>query len=121
MADVSRLDWLTLPAKTGLEKCCLPAVSVQSNPDTWENVQLVVHAMEGGNAQVTGTTVGSLIPQGPGISSVATFTDISIRRAGNYIIEVRSVLRPDISIIAPRPIVIGKEDVTIRSIPIVLL
>ncbi|GAV07585.1 hypothetical protein RvY_17404 [Ramazzottius varieornatus] len=108
VANLSSLEWLILPTKTGLEKCRISAISVQSNPDAWENVQLVVHSMEGGSAQVSGAAVASLIPQGPRIPSVATFSDIRIRRAGSYVLEVRGVLRPHISVIAPVPIHIGK-------------
>lgn len=76
------LGWLTCPVTTCQEDCELPAISVYSDPEVTEELEMIVHSNGEGAAQTTGQRRVSLRSQGTNKPSVATFEGIHIKRAG---------------------------------------
>lgn len=104
---IKTLEWLTCPVTTVEEDAVLPPISVFSQPEITDEVELVVHSNGEGTAQVAGQRRVSLRSQGSHKPSVGTFEDIRIKRAGLYVIEVRSVRNPEISLVADHPTDVG--------------
>ncbi|OQV23262.1 hypothetical protein BV898_02716 [Hypsibius exemplaris] len=97
---MKQLGWLTCPVTSCLEDTELPAISVYSDPEITEELQLIVHSNGEGAAQTSGQRRVSLRSQGTNKPSVATFEGIHIKRAGLYVIEVHSVRCPELSLVA---------------------
>jgi hypothetical protein len=97
------LSWLTCPVTTAEEDAPLPSISVFSEPEVTDELQLIVHSNGEGTAQVSGKRFVSLRSQGSLRPSVASFDDIRIKRAGLYVIEVRAVRNTELSLVADHP------------------
>ncbi|GAU89434.1 hypothetical protein RvY_01983 [Ramazzottius varieornatus] len=98
--SIKNLGWLTCPVSVSEEDEELPAISVFADPEATEELELVVHSNGEGQAQVAGQRFVSLKSQGSDRPSVASFTDIRIKRAGMYVFEVRAVRNTEISLVA---------------------
>lgn len=108
--SIKNLGWLTCPVSVSEEDVELPAISVFADPEATEELELVVHSNGEGQAQVAGQRFVSLKSQGSDRPSVASFTDIRIKRAGMYVFEVRAVRNTEISLVADHATTIGKCD-----------
>ncbi|XP_055344508.1 uncharacterized protein LOC129592488 [Paramacrobiotus metropolitanus] len=100
---VKALGWLTCPVALVEENAPLPAISVFADADATDELELVVHTNGEGTAQVGGPRVVSLRSQGALKPSVASFEGVCIKRAGLYVVEVRCVRQPEISLVADHP------------------
>ena len=79
---MKQLGWLTCPVTTCQEDGPLPAISVYSDPEVHEELEMIIHSNGEGAAQTTGQRRVTLRSQGSNKPSVATFEGIRIKRAG---------------------------------------
>jgi len=100
------LGWLTCPVAQCLEDTELPTISVFSDPEVTEELEMIIHSNGEGTAQTTGQRRVQLRSQGSNKPSVAIFEGIHIKRAGLYVVEVHSVRNPELSLVADHPITI---------------
>ena len=103
--ELRDLWWGVAPPARCQENTPVPAFSVRGAKNCTDPVELIVH----GCPSVTGTLVRSLAPSqaAPNGPSEAVFDDIVLAPAGDYLIEVHSIERPDILVRQEAPISVG--------------
>eukprot|EP01136_Pigoraptor_vietnamica_P040087 Opistho-1_new@11606 len=98
------LSFSVPPPQQTKENTVLAPFTVIGNPGCEDEIELVAH----GDPVLEGTLTKRLTNKGAKPSE-ATFDDIKLSPAGNYILEVRSVANPNIFVQQAAPIAVGFE------------
>lgn len=95
----TNLKWAVAPASKIVQDKLFPEFSVFSDPYTMGDIELIVEG-----AEVIGDVQRTLQSKDNGFLSKATFKGISLRPAGKYTVQVRSMKNPSEVLVAPEPI-----------------